>query len=222
MGASGAFFNEEIMKTILGIKQGMSQDWIDGKRTPVTLIKAGPCVVTQILENSIQLGFGQKKLKNTPKPLQGHLKKVLTKTYAPRFLCEVEKDDGDELKIGDKIKLSDIFSVGDVVSTTSVSKGKGFAGVVKRWNFAGGPRTHGQSDRQRAPGSIGQGTDPGRVRKGKKMAGRMGSQRTTIKNLKVVSLDEKKNLLAISGPIAGPAGGLVIISRLKEGEKQNG
>lgn len=207
------------MKTILGVKQGMSQDWIGLKRTPVTLIEAGPCVVTQILENSIQLGFGEKKLKNTSKPLQGHLKKVITKTHAPRFICEVEKQGGDELKIGDIVKLSDIFSVGDIVSTTSVSKGKGFAGVMKRWNFGGGPRTHGQSDRERAPGSIGQGTDPGRVRKGKKMAGRMGGATNTIKNLKVIKVDEKRNLLAVSGPVAGSVGSLVVVRKIREGAK---
>lgn len=195
----------------------MIQDWVGLKRTPVTLIEAGPCVVTQVLENSIQIGFGKKKLKNTSKPLQGHLKKTLSKTQASRWLCEVEKDENYDYKVGDKIKLSDIFSVGDVVSTTSVSKGKGFAGVMKRWDFGGGSRTHGQSDRQRAPGSIGQGTDPGRVRKGKKMAGRMGGIKNTIKNLKIVSIDETQNIVGVSGPVAGSPGSFVIIKKLKDG-----
>ncbi|OGM89584.1 50S ribosomal protein L3, partial [Candidatus Woesebacteria bacterium RIFOXYD1_FULL_46_19] len=120
--------------------------------------------------------------------------------------------------VGDTIAASDIFSVGDIIQVTGTSKGKGFAGVVKRWGFAGGPRTHGQSDRERAPGSIGQTTTPGRVFKGKKMAGRMGGERVTLKNLQIVSVNPETNEIEISGPVPGIPGGLLVIKRLSEGK----
>jgi large subunit ribosomal protein L3 len=116
--------------------------------------------------------------------------------------------------VGDRIKVGEVFVVGDKVNVSGTSKGKGFAGVVKRWGFAGGPRTHGQSDRERAPGSIGQTTTPGRVYKGKKMAGRMGHKRVTVKGLKVVEVNPEKNLLVISGLVPGAKGSLVLISKL--------
>jgi large subunit ribosomal protein L3 len=130
-------------------------------------------------------------------------------------LCEVKFNEKPEIKVGDTIKVSDIFAEGDIVTVTGTSKGKGFAGVVKRWKFAGGPKTHGQSDRQRAPGSIGQGTTPGRVLKGKHMAGRMGHDQVTIRNLKVVAVNPETNELSISSPIPGTRGSLMRIKLVK-------
>lgn len=191
---------------------------------PVTLIKAGPCFVVQVKTKdrdgywSIQLGFDQRKEKSTTRPILGHLKKAGLKKI-PRFLREIrikkeqKTDRKQQLKMGDIVKVSDVFKVGDKVSVTGISKGKGFAGVVKRWGFAGGPRTHGQSDRERAPGSIGQTTTPGRVFKGKKMAGRMGGKRVTVKGLKVLEVDKEKNLLVVKGLVPGPKGGLLTIKK---------
>lgn len=213
-----------MLNTILGSKIEMSQAFTKEGRVPVTKILAGPCVATQIKMDekdgywAVQLGFGNKKIKNTSKPLQGHLHGVIRDKKAPRFLREVRLNSKPKFKVGDIITVSDIFSTGDVVSVTGTSKGKGFAGVVKRWGFAGGPKTHGQSDRERAPGSIGQGTTPGRVHKGKKMPGRMGSDTVTVKNLKVVSVDADKNELVLSGPIPGSRGSLVIVKRLSKGQ----
>jgi large subunit ribosomal protein L3 len=221
-----------MINTLLGSKQHMSQAFVEGTRVPVTWVKAGPCIVTHIknMEKdgywAVQLGYGTKKAKNTSKPLKGHLKKIITtknkqqrtkETY-PRFIREVRLDKEPNVKVGDIINLTDIFKKGDVVTITGISKGKGFAGVVKRWGFAGGPRTHGQSDRERAPGSIGQGTTPGRVHKGKKMAGRMGSDRVTIKNLIVVDIKEDEGLLALSGPVPGISRGVLIIRKTGEGK----
>src|SRR3989344_4292860 len=150
-----------ILNTILGSKQGLGQTFVEGFRIPITKVTAGPCVVTQIKKMdkdgywAIQLGFSLRKAKNTSKPLQGHLNKsqkskVKSQNY-PRFLREVRLDKEPDMKVGDEIKVSDIFKVGDVVAVTGISKGKGFAGGVKRYHFKGGPRTHGQSDRERAP-----------------------------------------------------------------------
>lgn len=199
----------------------MSQTFVEGTRVPVTLVKAGPCVVTYIKRVdsdgywAVQLGFGEKKIKNITKPLQGHLKAAKS---AARFLREVRVDKEPDLKIGDVIKLTDIFKKGDVVAVTGVSKGKGFAGVVKRWKFAGGPKTHGQSDRWRAPGAIGQGTTPGRVRKGKKMPGRMGGDTIFVKNLIIVDVDDQKGEISVSGPVPGGPGSLLIIKKLASGK----
>lgn len=211
-----------MLNTILGSKGSMSQTFVQGTRVPVTWIKAGPCVITHVKKEgkdgywAVQLGFGDRKIKNTTKPMQGHLRGVTQKGKTPRFLREVRLEKEPEFSVGDVIKSGDVFKKGDVVAVTGTSKGKGFAGVMKRWGFAGGPRTHGQSDRQRAPGSIGQGTTPGRVWKGKKMAGRMGSQTTTVANLIVVDIDGEK--LAVSGPTPGVRGGLLIVRKIKEGK----
>lgn len=208
----------------------MTQTFIQGRRVPATKVTAGPCVVTQIKTPqkdgywAIQIGYGEKKIKNISKPLQGHLKKTVKDKNAPCFLAEVRFEeepktkDGKSFNLGDIIFLTDIFKEGDVVLVRGISKGKGFAGVVKRWHFAGGPRTHGQSDRERAPGAISSGTTPGRVRKGKKMAGRMGAGRITVKNLQVISIDKEKNELNLNGPVPGPKGTLVVIKKLCEGK----
>lgn len=215
-----------MINTILAQKQKMSQTFVEDTRVPVTWIKAGPCLVTQIKEEAkdgywaVQLGFGERKTKNTTKPLLGHLRRVIKDlsgqagNKAPRFLREIKLSSEPELKIGDQIKVSEIFKKGDLVEVQGTSKGKGFAGVVKRWHFAGGPKTHGQSDRQRSPGAIGQGTTPGRIHKGKKMAGRLGQQKVTTKNLIVVDINEQDNEIALSGPVPGTVGGLLIIKKV--------
>ncbi|KKS81007.1 MAG: 50S ribosomal protein L3 [Candidatus Woesebacteria bacterium GW2011_GWC1_43_10b] len=187
----------------------------------MSVVKAGPCVVTYIKNEdkdgywALQLGFGKKKIKNVTKPLQGHLKGAINEKEktAPRFLREVRLDKEPELKVGDVVKVSDIFKVGDTVQVTGMSKGKGFAGAVKRWKFAGGPKTHGQSDRHRAPGAIGQGTTPGRVFKGKRMAGRMGFDKITVKNLKVIGIEPEKSEILISGPVPGTPSRVLMITK---------
>lgn len=211
-----------MIHSILATKQKMTQSFEGGIRTPITVVTAGPCVVTQVKDmttdgyTSVQIGFGTRKIKNISKSVIGHLKGALNEKEAPRFLREVRVSDPAEYKVGQVVKLNDIFTPGDTIQVQGTSKGKGFAGGIKRHGFAGGPKTHGQSDRHRAPGSIGQGTDPGRVHKGKRMAGHMGDETVTVKNLKVVSIDPEKNELWINGPVPGSNGGLLIISRLSE------
>ncbi|MBU0569965.1 50S ribosomal protein L3 [Patescibacteria group bacterium] len=219
-----------MLNTILGTKHKMGQTFVGSVRVSVTHVKAGPCVVTQIKNEkkdgywAVQLGFGEKRIKNITKPEQGHLRGLLKNLptqvgkKAPRFLREVRLESKPEFKVGDKIAVADIFKKGDIVAVTGVGKGKGFAGVVKRWGFAGGPKTHGQSDRQRAPGSIGQGTTPGRVFKGKKMGGRMGGETTTVKNLVIIDVDAENNKLVVSGSIPGIPGGLLMVKKIAEGK----
>ena len=202
----------------------MGQTFVEGRRVPVTKVVAGPCVVTQIKKEdkdgywAVQLGFGEKRIKNVTRPMQGHLRGVIKEKKAPRFLREIRLENEPTFKVGDIVSASEIFKVGDIIQVTGTSKGKGFAGVVKRWHFAGGPRTHGQSDRERAPGSIGQTTTPGRVLKGKKMAGRMGGERVTLKNLQIVSVNPETNEVEISGPVPGVTGGLLIVKKLSAGK----
>jgi large subunit ribosomal protein L3 len=219
-----------MLNTIIGLKEKMSQTFVEGRRVTVTKVKVAPCVVTQVktMEKDgywgLQLGVGERTTKNVSKALQGHLKTIIKNNTAPRYLLEVKFDkepqnkQNEAIKIGDTITLSDIFSLGDVINVTGISKGKGFAGAVKRWHFHGGPRTHGQSDRERAPGSIGAGTTPGRIYKGKHMAGRMGSDRVTVKNLQVVSLDDETNEMEVSGPVPGVTGAPLILKRVSKGK----
>lgn len=212
-----------MINALLATKYKMSHSFVGMTRVPLTWVKATPCVVTQVKSKerdgywAVQLGFGERKSKNISKQLKGHLKGAVKEKTAPLFLREVRLSEQTDLKVGDVVKISDIFKKGDTVAVSGISKGKGFAGVVKRWSFAGGPRTHGQSDRERAPGSIGQGTTPGRVLKGKKMAGRMGGERKTIKNLTIVDLDNEKSMFAISGSVPGTRGGLLFIKKLASG-----
>ncbi len=188
-----------------------------GNDIPVTIVQAGPCWVTQIknAENdgytAVQLGFEDAKEKRTPRPVLGHFAKA---GVAPKRIVKEFRDfeDADSLKLGDEIRV-DWFAEGDVVDVTGWSKGKGFQGVVKRHGFGGGPKTHGQSDRWRAPGSIGQASYPSRVFKGLRMAGRMGSRRVTLKRRRVVRVFPEKNVLMIEGAIPGPISGLVIIKK---------
>ncbi len=178
----------------------------EGRVTPVTVLSAGPVTVTQVKGKekdgytAIQVGFGDKAAKNISKPLAGHLK---GKTF--RHLKEFRTD--ASMNVGDSVNAS-AFEVGDLVEVSAISKGKGFQGVVKRHGFKGGPRSHGQKHSERAPGSIGA-VWPQRVLKGKRMAGRMGGDRITVKNLKVVAVDQETNTLMISGAIPGRRGTLV-------------
>lgn len=205
-----------MIDTLIGTKLEQTQEFTDdGRRIPVTKIQAGPCYVTSVIDAinapAYQLGFGQTK--RATKAQTGHTKKAGIETN-PRFFREVRVSELDEsIKPGDKISVSDIFSVGDRVRVTATSKGKGFASAIKRHGFAGGPRTHGQSDRERAPGSIGQTTTPGRVYRGKRMAGRMGGERVTVRGLTVVSVDQENNIIVVKGLIPGAKQGMVLIKR---------
>ncbi|HIG47716.1 MAG TPA: 50S ribosomal protein L3 [candidate division Zixibacteria bacterium] len=205
------------MEGLIGKKLGMSQIFTeDGKAVPVTVIEAGPCFVTQVKTMdrdgyaAVQIGFDEKKQKHTTKPLSGHFEKA---EVAPqRILREVSVDTSEEYKLG-QVYGPDVFSAGELVNVTGVSKGKGFQGVVKRYNFRGGDKTRGQSDRWRAPGSIGQSASPSRVFKGMKMGGRMGGKQKTVKNLQVVGVDTERNLLLIQGAVPGHIDGYVLIKR---------
>ncbi len=203
---------------IIGRKLGMTRIFGErGRVIPVTVIEAGPCYVTQVKSeetdgyNAVQLGFDETKEKRVTKPVLGHLKKAGVKPLRVlREFRDFELD--DEVQLGQEIRV-DIFKEGDKVSVTGYTKGRGFAGVVKRHGFGGGPKTHGQSDRWRAPGSIGQSSFPSRVLKGLRMAGRMGNTRVTVKNLEVVKVDPENNLLVIKGAVPGAIKGIVTIRK---------
>ncbi len=202
------------MKFILGLKLGMSQIFDEkGNQTPVTLVEAGPCVVIQIKTrekdgySAVQIGFGEAK-KQT-KALAGHLKDLGKLLFLREFRTEVPEINDKELTRGDKIDVS-IFQEGDKISISGFSKGKGFQGVVKRWHFKGRPATHGTKHELRTPGSVGS-SFPQRVIKGKKLPGRMGNVRVTTKNLKIIKIDPKNNLLAVKGAIPGRKGTLLEI-----------
>jgi len=199
-----------MINTLLGTKKNMTSTYDSrSRRVGATVVEIAPNWVTQINPNSVQLGYGTKK--SVKKPQIGHAK-AAGLDQKIRWFREVEKN-GEDLKPGTEIKLEQVFSIGDSVKVTGTSKGKGFQGGVRRWGFHGGPKTHGQSDRHRAPGSIGSGTTPGRVYKGKKMAGHMGNVKSSAKNLEVVSLDKEKNLLTIKGAVPGSTGGLVMVTK---------
>jgi large subunit ribosomal protein L3 len=209
------------MKGLIGKKLGMAQLFDDaGRLIPVTIIEAGPCFVAQVRTvehegySAVQLGFGEVKSKRITAGELGHLQKA---SLAPlRYLREFRVDAGQELKLGDRVGV-DIFQAGEKVDVIGTSNGKGFQGGVKRHGFHGGPKTHGASDRQRAPGSIGSTTTPGRVYKGKRMAGHMGMCRVTSSGLKVALVDSERNLLGVAGSVPGPKGGIVVI---REARKQ--
>jgi large subunit ribosomal protein L3 len=209
-----------MLKGLIGKKVGMTQIFdAGGAAIPVTLIEAGPCYVTQVRKpesdgySAVQLGFEEVKPKRLTGGELGHLKR---NSMPPlRFLREFrEKDPG--VAEGDTIKV-DLFAVGEAVDVVGTSKGKGFQGGVKRYHFRGGPKTHGQSDRHRAPGSRGSGTTPGRVYKGARGPGHMGDDRVTVQNLKVVLVDAERNLLGVRGAVPGARGGLVLIRAARKG-----
>ena len=198
---------------IIGKKIGMSQIFdANGKAEAVTVIEAGPCTVTQIKTaakegyEALQLGFGNAK--KLTKAEQGHLKELGKLKQLKEFRVESTA----EVKVGDKVDVN-LFKTGDFVNVIGVSKGKGHAGVVKRYGFHGGPKTHGQTDRERGPGAIGATTSPGRVLKGMRMAGHMGHEQVTVKGLKVYKTDPEHNLLLIQGAVPGVINGLLLISK---------
>jgi large subunit ribosomal protein L3 len=204
-----------MIKGLLGRKIGMTQLYSkDGTLESVTAIEAGPCIVTQIKTvakegyNAVQLGFGEAKRLNAPE--KGHLGKLALF----KLLREFRVDEAPNVDVGHKVDVT-LFQPGDLVDVSGLSKGRGFAGVVKRHHFAGGPKTHGQSDRHRAPGAIGSGTSPGHILKGLRMAGHMGNQRTTVKCLEVVKADPDRNLLLLKGAVPGAKNGLLEIRRSK-------
>ena len=202
-------------KGIIGKKIGMTQIFDEnGKVVPVTVVEAGPCVVSQkkTVENdgyaAVQIGFGDLKAHKVKKPMAGHFAKA---NVAPkRTLREFRFDDIDAYNVGDLVK-ADVFAAGDKVDVTGTSKGKGYAGVIKRWNFQSLKESHGSGPVARHGGSIGSCSDPSRVYPGKKMAGHLGSERVTVQNLQVVKVDAENNLIAIKGAIPGPNGGTVVI-----------
>jgi large subunit ribosomal protein L3 len=209
------------MRGILGKKVGMTQVFQeDGSVVPVTVIEAGPCYVTQIRTeerdgyHAVQLGYEPAKEKHLTKGQMGHLDRAGVSLL--RYLREIRIREDEAFELGQEV-LVNIFEPGERVDVVGKSKGRGFAGVVKRYGFSGGPKTHGQSDRLRAPGSIGACASPGRVWKGQRMPGRMGGKRVTSQNIEVVLVDPDRNLLAVKGSVPGPKGGFVIV---KEARKQ--
>ena len=210
------------MKGILGKKVGMTQVFSErGEAIPVTVIEAGPCFVAQIktVEQdgyaAVQLGFEETKPKRLTQPQLKHLQK--SNLPALRHLRELRIADDELASLEEGQKLTvDIFEEGEMVDVTGTSKGRGFAGVVKRYHFRGGPKTHGQSDRLRAPGSVGACTTPGRVFKGKRMPGRMGGERVTTQGLQVVLVDPERNLLALRGAVPGSKNGLLLIREARK------
>jgi len=207
-----------MIQGLIGRKLGMTQVFgDDGKPKVVTAIEAGPCIVTQVKTvakegyNAAQLGFGETK--RLASPLRGHLRDL----GQFKYLQELRVADTEAIKVGDKVDAS-LFEPGDLVDVTGMSKGKGFAGVVKRYHFAGGPKTHGQSDRHRAPGSIGATTSPGRVFKGLRMAGHLGNSRVTVRHLEVFAADPNRNLLLVKGAVPGARNGLLLIRKSGRGK----
>lgn len=208
-------------KGIMGKKIGMTQIFDErGNVVPVTVVEAGPCVICQKKSvetdgyNAVQMGYGDIKPQKVNKPMKGHFDKS---DVAPKkFLREFRFDDNEKFNVGDIIK-ADVFSEGDKVDVVGTSKGKGYAGVIKRWNFRRLKESHGSGPVVRHGGSIGACSDPSRVFKGKKMAGHLGAERVTVQNLKIVKVDAENNLLAIKGAVPGPNGGLLIIKNSVKG-----
>lgn len=203
---------------MIGRKIGMTQLFHDDGEVVVTAIEVGPCFVIQVKTeakdgyNAVQLGFGEAKRLNSPQ--KGHLKEI----GQFKHLREFSVEDVNSVQVGQKVDV-DMFKPGDLLDVTGISKGKGFAGVVKRHHFAGGPKTHGQSDRHRAPGSIGATTSPGRVLKGMRMAGHMGDRRVTERNLKVLDVDSARHLLLVKGAVPGSKKGLLLIKKAGGGKQ---
>ncbi len=216
------------MKALLGYKVGMTQIIADdGTVTPVTVIKAGPCYVTQLKTketdgyDAVQIGFDETKENRLSKAERGHLGQLKTDRQHPRrksafgapllrHLREIRTAEVSDYELGQALTV-ETFAPGERVDVTGNTKGRGFTGVVKRYGFRGGPKTHGQSDRHRAPGSIGATSTMGRVIKGMRMAGRSGNERLTAQNLEVVRIDPERDLLAVRGAVPGVKGGLVMV-----------
>ncbi len=207
---------------LIGKKLGMTRLFTeDGRWIDVTVLEAGPCIVVQRKTketdgyDAVQLGYDDINEKRCNKPLRGHYKKA--GVTPKRTLRELRVGEDSELGQGDEVK-ADIFAMGDRVDVSGKSKGKGFAGVIKRHGFGGGPGGHG-SHLHRAPGSIGQSADPAKVYKGKKMPGRMGNHRVTVRNLEVVTVDSERNLLMVRGCVPGANGGVVMVNKTSKGSR---
>jgi large subunit ribosomal protein L3 len=206
------------MTGLIGRKIGMTQVFTeDGNLVPVTAIEAGPCVVVQKKDKvkdgyeALQLGFGPKKSQRVNKPEQGHMGKAGKGAFS--VLKEFPSEEISSFEVGQEIKLSEIFKAGDHVDVTGTSKGKGFAGVIKRWGFAGFPGSHGTHEYFRHGGAIGNRSYPGRVFKGKKMAGQLGNERVSVQNIEVVQIREESNLLLVKGAVPGGKRGVLLIRR---------
>jgi len=214
------------VKGILGEKLGMTQVFAeDGRAVPVTVLRAGPCTVTQIRTQerdgytAVQIGFMEVQSKRLNKPETGHLKP--SKAPALRSLVEIRTDDAASFTLGSQLK-ADVFAPGEKIDVVGVSKGKGFAGAMKRWNFAGKRDSHGTERKHRSPGSQNAGTTPGRVFPGKKLPGHLGHERTTTLNLEIVEVDAERNLLLVKGAVPGPNGGLVLVrNAVKKTERKH-
>lgn len=205
------------MNALIGKKIGMTNVFTsDGQLVPVTVVQAGPCIVTQVKTdktdgyNALQLGFDEKKVEKLNKPMAGHLKKSGDKAF--RVLREFKIDDLEDINPGATVSI-DLFAVGDKVNISGISKGRGFQGTIKRHGFSRGPETHG-SRNHRKPGSIGNSAWPGRVFKGKKLPGHMGSDRNTVKNLTIVDIKHEDNLLLIKGAVPGFKTGILEVKKL--------
>ncbi len=206
-----------MVKKLIGKKLGMTRIFMDeGKSIPVTVLQIGPCVITQkkIREkdgyNAIQIGFEPRKDIRVNKPLKGHFETAGKGCFA--HLKEIRVENTDEFELGHELK-SDIFAAGDTIHVSGLSKGRGFSGVMKRWGFSGGKKTHG-SRSHRIPGSIGCSASPGRVQKGKKLPGRMGNQRVTIKNLKIVDVRPEMDVVLVKGAVPGSRNSLVEVVKV--------
>ncbi len=210
------------MTGLIGKKLGMTQFYnADGNVIPVTVIETGPCVVVQKKETArdgytaLQVGFGGKKSQRVNKPSQGHMAKAGKGAF--QVLREFRLDDISPYAVGQEIKVADLFKVGDLIDVSGTSKGHGFSGVIKRWSFGGFPGSHGTHEYFRHGGSIGNRSFPGRVRKGKKMAGHWGNERVSVQNLEVVDVRPEQNLLLVRGAVPGAKHGVVVVRRATKG-----
>jgi len=207
-----------MMKAILGKKLGMTQVFDGDELVPVTVIEAKSCIIVQKKTKEkngytgVQLGLEELPEDKVNKPLLGHFKK--SKITPRRYLKEIRTENVDELKVGEEIKV-EVFNKGDLVNITGISKGKGFQGVVKRHGFKGGPASHGTKQWHRRPGSIGASSDPSRVFKGKKMPGRMGARKVTVRNLEIVGVEKEQSILLVKGSVPGKRGSLLVIKALE-------
>ena len=210
------------MTGLIGKKIGMSQLFDDtGNVVPVTVVETGPCVVVQKKDvardgyNALQLGFGKQKNQRVNRPLRGHMAKAERGSF--RVLREFRVDDVSGYEVGQELTVTDLVQPGDLVDVTGTSKGRGFTGVMKRWDFGGFSRTHGTHEYFRHGGSIGNRSYPGKVFKGKRMAGHWGNERVSIQNLRVVEVRPEENLLLVKGAVPGANGGLVLVRRAVKG-----
>jgi large subunit ribosomal protein L3 len=213
------------VRGLIGKKVGMTQVFgDDGELVPVTVVEAGPCTVVQVRTRekdgyeALQLGMGTRREKRLSKAARGHMAKAGRSTFAR--LIEVPVDDASAFAVGQELKAGEVFTAGDVVDVTGVSKGRGFSGVMRRHHFGGHRKTHGTHESFRGPGSVGAGTYPAHIWKGKRMPGQMGAKRRTVQNLRIVDVRADENLIFVGGGIPGPRGGDVVIRAAVKGAEQ--